>query len=74
MSEWKRKTSSSSATSVGRIQTWARGQINRAAGYIRQVSRDFAASFDEEEENAGRVRERREMFVREKNFFKLIFL
>ncbi|KAF7636619.1 hypothetical protein Mgra_00004016 [Meloidogyne graminicola] len=63
MSEWKRKTSngSNSASSVGKIQSWAKGQINRAAGYIRQVSRDFAASFDEEEENAGRVRERREI-------------
>lgn len=47
--------------SVNKIQSWARGQINRAAGYIRQVSREFS-SFDDEEESANRVRERRKMF------------
>jgi len=48
--------------SVNKIHSWAKGQINRAAGYIRQVSREFA-SFDEEEDSASRVRERRAMFV-----------
>ena len=46
--------------SVNKIHSWAKGQINRAAGYIRQVSREFA-SFDEEEDSASRVRERRAM-------------